>query len=223
MPRRPPARLPGRRQARHRAHLDGLRSRDVSRRAAAAGGAGAEGRALARDGATFMPALINVVKIVTAFTVAHSVTLTLAALGLVHLPGRFVEVVIAASIAIAAARHPVSGLPRADLARRVRLRPVPRLRVRRRARGDGRAARASRAVALRLQSRRRARPARHRRRRSFRSCSRCARWRPIGTLAPAGRGRGDDRRLDRLGAWNGRSTVALPTPRGVVAAVRERL
>ena len=56
-----------------------------------------------REGANFMPALINVVKIVTAFTVAHSVTLSLASLGLVHLPGRFVEVVIAASIAIAAA------------------------------------------------------------------------------------------------------------------------
>lgn len=56
-----------------------------------------------REGADFMPALINVVKIVTAFTVAHSVTLTLASLGLVHLPGRLVEVVIAASIAIAAA------------------------------------------------------------------------------------------------------------------------
>ena len=39
-----------------------------------------------RDGAAFMPALINVVKIVTAFTVAHSVTLTLASLGIVRLP-----------------------------------------------------------------------------------------------------------------------------------------
>ena len=51
----------------------------------------------------FSPALVNVVKIVTAFTVAHSVTLSLAALGLVRLPERLVEVVIAASIAIAAA------------------------------------------------------------------------------------------------------------------------
>lgn len=51
----------------------------------------------------FMPALINVVKIVTAFTVAHSVTLSLASLGILDLPGRFVEVVIAGSIAIAAA------------------------------------------------------------------------------------------------------------------------
>jgi hypothetical protein len=56
-----------------------------------------------REGADFMPALINVVKIVTAFTVAHSVTLSLAALGLVNLPRRLVEVVIAASIAVAAA------------------------------------------------------------------------------------------------------------------------
>ena len=50
----------------------------------------------------FKPALIHIVKIVTAFTVAHSVTLSLAALGLVRLPGKLVEVVIAASIAIAA-------------------------------------------------------------------------------------------------------------------------
>jgi hypothetical protein len=56
-----------------------------------------------RDGADFMPALVSVVKIVTAFTVAHSVTLSLSALGIVHLPPRLVEVVIAASIAFAAA------------------------------------------------------------------------------------------------------------------------
>lgn len=51
----------------------------------------------------FTPALINVVKIVTAFTVAHSVTLSLASLGILHLPVRLVEVVIAGSIAFAAA------------------------------------------------------------------------------------------------------------------------
>ena len=34
-----------------------------------------------RESAEFMPALVNVVKIVTAFTVAHSVTLSLSALG----------------------------------------------------------------------------------------------------------------------------------------------
>ena len=36
--------------------------------------------------------------IVTAFTVAHSITLSLAALGLVHVPARIVEPLIAASI-----------------------------------------------------------------------------------------------------------------------------
>ena len=50
----------------------------------------------------FSVALVQVIKIVTAFTVAHSVTLSLAALGILDLPGAFVEVVIAASIAIAA-------------------------------------------------------------------------------------------------------------------------
>ena len=55
-----------------------------------------------REGADFIPALTNVVKIVTAFTVAHSLTLSLASLGLVRLPGQLVEVIIAVSIAIAA-------------------------------------------------------------------------------------------------------------------------
>lgn len=41
-------------------------------------------------------------KIVTAFTLAHSVTLSLAALGIVELPSRFVESVVAGSIAVAA-------------------------------------------------------------------------------------------------------------------------
>jgi hypothetical protein len=40
----------------------------------------------------------STVKIVTAFTVAHSVTLSLAALGLVDVPARIVEALIAASI-----------------------------------------------------------------------------------------------------------------------------
>ena len=51
---------------------------------------------------SFGTALVNLVKIVTAFTVAHSVTLSLAALGHVSLPSRLVEVIIALSIAIAA-------------------------------------------------------------------------------------------------------------------------
>ena len=56
-----------------------------------------------REIGSFAPALVNVVKIVTAFTVAHSVTLSLASLGILHLPVRLVEVAIAGSIAFAAA------------------------------------------------------------------------------------------------------------------------
>ena len=41
-------------------------------------------------------------KVVTAFTVAHSITLSLAALGVVSLPSRFVESAIAASVVFAA-------------------------------------------------------------------------------------------------------------------------
>jgi hypothetical protein len=43
----------------------------------------------------------NVVSIVTAFTVAHSLTLSLAALDVVKLPSRFVESTIAASVVLA--------------------------------------------------------------------------------------------------------------------------
>jgi hypothetical protein len=48
------------------------------------------------------PALIGVLKVVTAFTLAHSITLTLAALDLVRLPTRLTESIIAASIIVAA-------------------------------------------------------------------------------------------------------------------------
>lgn len=50
----------------------------------------------------FRSAFVNVFKIVTAFTVAHSLTLSLSALDIVRLPTRFVESVIAASVALAA-------------------------------------------------------------------------------------------------------------------------
>ena len=50
----------------------------------------------------FRPALICVLKIVTAFTVAHSITLSLATVGVVRLPSRLVEPVIAASVIVAA-------------------------------------------------------------------------------------------------------------------------
>jgi hypothetical protein len=48
------------------------------------------------------PAFLNILKVVTAFTVAHSVTLSLAALDVVRLPSRLTESVIAASIIVAA-------------------------------------------------------------------------------------------------------------------------
>lgn len=46
--------------------------------------------------------LIDIAKVVTAFTLAHSVTLSLAALGVVSLPSRLVESTIAASVILAA-------------------------------------------------------------------------------------------------------------------------
>jgi hypothetical protein len=51
---------------------------------------------------SFKSALFSVVKIITIFTLAHSVTLSLAALDLINLPSRLVESIIAISIALAA-------------------------------------------------------------------------------------------------------------------------
>ncbi len=50
----------------------------------------------------FRAALYNIVAIITFFTIAHSITLALAALEVVTLPARLVESIIAGSIAIAA-------------------------------------------------------------------------------------------------------------------------
>ena len=50
----------------------------------------------------FNPALLNVVKIVTCFTIAHSITLCLAAFQIITLPSRLIESIIAISIALAA-------------------------------------------------------------------------------------------------------------------------
>src|SRR6516165_8311284 len=52
--------------------------------------------------ATFRQAFIDVVSIVTAFTIAHSITLSLAVLGFITLPSRLIESAIAASVVIAA-------------------------------------------------------------------------------------------------------------------------
>lgn len=50
----------------------------------------------------FRPALIETIKIVTAFTIAHSITLTIATLGWVSIPARFTESVIAFSVLLVA-------------------------------------------------------------------------------------------------------------------------
>ncbi len=50
----------------------------------------------------FRAAAVNVFKVVTAFTIAHSITLSLAALNWVTLPSRLVESVIAFSVVLAA-------------------------------------------------------------------------------------------------------------------------
>ena len=55
--------------------------------------------------ATFRIALTEVLWVVTAFTVAHSITLTLAALQIIELPSRLVESAIAASVVLAAANN----------------------------------------------------------------------------------------------------------------------
>jgi len=52
--------------------------------------------------ATLRQAFVEVLKVVTAFTLAHSLTLSLAALQIVTLPSRLVESAIAASVVIAA-------------------------------------------------------------------------------------------------------------------------
>ena len=61
--------------------------------------------------ARFPAAFWDVFKIVTSFTVAHSITLSLAALGVISLPSRLVESAIAASVVLAALNNllPVVG------------------------------------------------------------------------------------------------------------------
>ena len=56
----------------------------------------------------FRPAFVDVAKIVTAFTLAHSITLTLAALSWVEPPSRWVESAIALSVVVVSVGY-VSG------------------------------------------------------------------------------------------------------------------
>jgi len=51
------------------------------------------------------PAFLNILKVVTAFTLAHSITLSLAAFDVVRLPSRITESIIAASIVVAAVNN----------------------------------------------------------------------------------------------------------------------
>lgn len=60
---------------------------------------------------TFKPAVMMVLKIVTAFTVAHSITLWLAVMEYVTLPGQLVEVTIAFSIIVTALNNLYPILP----------------------------------------------------------------------------------------------------------------
>jgi len=55
-----------------------------------------------QPGPSLRGALVEVLKVVTAFTLAHSITLSLAALQVISLPSRLVESTIAASVVIAA-------------------------------------------------------------------------------------------------------------------------
>ena len=81
----------------------------------------------------------RIVLTVTAFTVAHSITLAAATLGFVHVPGPPVEATIALSIVFVAAeivnvaQRPAEPHRALALARRLRFRPAARVRLRRRA------------------------------------------------------------------------------------------
>ncbi len=50
----------------------------------------------------FKPAFLYIIKVITFFTIAHTITLSLASLEIVNLPSRFVESIIALSIGLAA-------------------------------------------------------------------------------------------------------------------------
>ena len=63
---------------------------------------GALGRPFSQPALRFAPVFWDVFRIVTAFTVAHSITLSLAALAVISLPSRLVESAIALSVMLAA-------------------------------------------------------------------------------------------------------------------------
>ena len=83
------------------AYLDRLRSHLVSLQPVAPGSL-ERGRGRWQAVTTFHPAFFEVLRIVTAFTISHSITLSLAVLGFITLPSRLIESTIAASVVIAA-------------------------------------------------------------------------------------------------------------------------
>jgi hypothetical protein len=103
-----------------------------------------------------------VIKVVTAFTIAHSITLSLAALDIVRIPSSIIEPAIAASIVYVAAENFLSRKHRQALARHLRLRPDPRLRLRERLAGIRLAAKRADSGPCLVQSRRGDRADRHR-------------------------------------------------------------
>ncbi len=66
---------------------------------------GADGGGGARGVSRFKDAGLSVLAVVTAFTLAHSITLSLAALEIISLPSRLVESAIAASVVFAAVNN----------------------------------------------------------------------------------------------------------------------
>ena len=65
-----------------------------------------------RPATALRPTLMTVAGIVTAFTIAHSITLSLAVLGIVDVPSRLVESLIAASVVATALDNLIPYLPR---------------------------------------------------------------------------------------------------------------
>jgi len=95
----------------------GLASAAGSSRGDASGETQATGRAGAASGAksasgSARAGLLSLLRIVTAFTLAHSVTLCLSGLGVLSLPGRLVESFIAASIGYVAVENLLRPAPR---------------------------------------------------------------------------------------------------------------
>lgn len=90
---------------------------DVATQVATAGSRGlawlsGRGDSAWRAAPAFGPVAMNVAKVVTAFTLAHSITLALAVLGILNPPSRVVESVIAATVALAAIDNLYPFLPR---------------------------------------------------------------------------------------------------------------